>query len=121
MLLADEARLKEERRTRKDMISRMGPTDEWGYGADTYGSSSSRSRDADLPPTPPPVARPSNNNNDDAELQRALEESRRTAMEDERKRAMMSRAVSERCDHGRFCSVGRGIRLTHLFCCVFLQ
>ncbi len=102
MLLADEARLKEERKNRKDMVTRMGPTDDWGYGNnDTYGSGarSMDYRDADLPPTPPPVARPAPVvSNDDAELQRALEESRRTAMEDEKKRTMLTRALSERLD-----------------------
>ncbi|KAI9019824.1 hypothetical protein DFJ74DRAFT_674531 [Hyaloraphidium curvatum] len=108
MLLADEARLKEERRTRKDMVSRMGPTDDWGYGNDGYGSRSgtgsqsptSYNRDAELPPTPS-VARPAANASataDDADLQRALEESRRTAAEDERKRAMLTRAVTESDD-----------------------
>lgn len=102
MLLADEARLKEERKTRKDMVARMGPTDDWGYGNnDTYGTGSRSTdyyRDADLPPTPPP-ARPAPApvvSNDDAELQRALEESRRSAMEDEKKRSMLTRALSER-------------------------
>lgn len=93
MLLSDQARLKEERRTRKEMLSRMGPMDDWGQGSD---AGSNYNRDAELPPTPP-ASRPSNNGaNDDADLRRALEESRRTALEDERKRAMLSRAMSDR-------------------------